>query len=478
MGFAIEKARALGNTLRDDVSEGFLSTPISTGNRVAPLIANRLILTNALWMIAEKGLRLVLGIIVVGLVARHLGTEMFGQLNFAVAVLAISGVVASAGMNRIVPREVVGAILDSAARSEIISTVFFIRLSAAFVIIVLLFVTAYLFTSQDITLLFLVVVSLLLNPFDTIDLHQQGIAQVKYIALIRSCVFVLSSLIKIGLVFVETPAIWFFAAVLVEHAIVAVCFYVLILNKNGKEFLTIRRCRWGKARSLLRESWPEVLAGLGGILFLRLDLVMLQFMEGAESVGIYSAAVRISEAWYFFPMAIISSTFPKIVQLRQSSAERYQDSLLILLSALVGISLVAGALFYTFSGNIVGLVFGPSFSESALILQIHCLVALFIFLGSASGSWLAAERKLVWNLQRNLFGLVMNVFFNLMLIERYGAPGAAFATLISVVCAYYLFDLLSPKLRFMFVLKSQAVLTLGIWGAIRARKYALEGRVL
>ena len=464
--------------LMDCLTGGFSSKTISSGNRVASLIANRLILTNALWMVAEKGLRLVLGIIVVGLVARHLGTEMFGQLNFAVAVLAILVVVASAGMNRIVPRDVVGAISDSAARSEIVSTVFFIRISAAFVILVLLFVTASLFTSQDLLLLFLVVASLLFNPFDAIDLHQQGLAQVKHIALIRSCVFVLSSLIKIGLVFAEAPAILFFAAVLMEHAVVAIGFYLLILKKNGKGFLAIRRCRWGRAQLLLRESWPEVLAGLGGILFLRLDLVMLQFMEGPESVGVYSAAVRISEAWYFFPMAIISSTFPKIVQLRESSAKQYQDSLLILLSALVAISLVAGALFFTFAGDIVGLVFGPSFSESAFVLQIHCLVALFIFLGSASGSWLAAERKLMWNLQRNLFGLVMNVFFNLMLIERYGAPGAALATLISVICAYYLFDLLSPKLRFMFVLKSQAMLTLGIWGAFRARKYALEGRVL
>jgi len=97
---------------------------------------------------------------------------------------------------------------------------------------------------------------------------------------------------------------------------------------------------------------------------------------------------------------------------------------------------------------------------------------VFILMGSASGSWLAAERKLIWNLHRNLFGLVVNVVLNVILIKQYGAMGAALATLVSAFSAYYLFDLLSPKLRFMFRIKTQAIFTLGVYGAVRAKKYS------
>ncbi|WP_300494115.1 flippase [Marinobacter sp.] len=435
-------------------------------------IANKLIVTNSLWIISEKGIRLILGILVIGLVARHLGTALFGQLNFSLAVLAVAVVVASVGLNRIVTREVVEAAGNESIRSEIVSTAFFLRLAATIFILALLFTYSYFFLSQNQTLFFLVVASLLFNPFDAIDLHQQGLAQVKGIAVIRSGIFIVASLTKISLVYTEVSAIWFFAFVFIEHALVAVCFYVFIVTRNGRGFLSVKRCKWGKGVSILRESWPEVIAGLGGILFMRLDQIMLQFMQGAESVGIYSAAVRISEAWYFFPIAIISASFPKIIQLRDGVAERYEDAMVILFSGLVGIAAFAILFFLLFSDQIVGLVFGPEFSESALILQVHCLTAVFILMGSASGSWLAAERKLIWNLHRNLFGLVVNIVLNVILIERYGALGAAIATLVSAFSAYYLFDLLSPKLRFMFRIKSQAIFTLGIYGVIRAKKHS------
>jgi len=435
-------------------------------------MANRLILTNSLWIIAEKGLRFLLGILVIGLVARHLGAELFGQLNFSLAVLAVAVVVASVGMNRIVTREVVEAAGDESIRSTLVSTAFFIRLAFAFVILALLFSYSYFLLDQNSTLFFLVVLSLLFNPFDAIDLHQQGLAQVKGISVIRSGVFIVASLAKIGLVYSQVDAVWFFAFVLIEHALIALCFYVFIVIKNGLGFLSVKRCNWGKGASMLKESWPEVIAGLGGILFMRLDQIMLQFMQGAESVGIYSAAVRISEAWYFVPIAIISASFPKIVQLRGGPSERYEDAMIILFSALVGIAVFAVLFFLIFSHQVVGVVFGPEFAESALILQVHCLTAVFILMGSASGSWLAAERKLIWNLHRNLFGLVVNVVLNVILIKKYGAMGAALATLVSAFSAYYLFDLLSPKLRFMFRIKTQAIFTLGVYGAVRAKKYS------
>ncbi|MGP4846111.1 flippase [Marinobacter sp. 1Y8] len=433
-------------------------------------IANRLVFTNLLWMVAEKGIRLVLSILVIGLVARHLGAEFFGQLNFAIAVLAIAIVIASVGMNRIVPREVVGSINNELQRSEIVSTAFFIRLAAALLVLMVLFVSVCLFTNQNLTLFFLVIVSILFSPFDVIDLHQQGLARVKGISIIRSLVFIAASLAKISLVLLDANVVWFFALVLFEHGALAVSFYRFIHKKNGKDFLSLQRCKWIRVTSTLRESWPEVIAGLGGILFMRLDQVMLQFMQGAESVGIYSAAVRISEAWYFLPVAIIATTFPKIIQLREESEERYMDAMLMLFSALAGISIAAVVFFQLFSEQVVGIVFGKEFSESALILKVHCLTTVFIVMGLASGSWLAAERRLILNLYRNLFGLTVNIAFNFVLIGRYGALGAALATLISAICAYYIFDLFSPTLRFIFKIKSQAILTLGICGVMRARR--------
>jgi len=44
-------------------------------------------------------------------------------------------------------------------------------------------------------------------------------------------------------------------------------------------------------------------------------------------VGLYAAAVRLSEAWYFIPMAITSSVFPAIVNAKKQSEELYYQRL-------------------------------------------------------------------------------------------------------------------------------------------------------
>jgi O-antigen/teichoic acid export membrane protein len=50
---------------------------------------------------------------------------------------------------------------------------------------------------------------------------------------------------------------------------------------------------------------------------MKIDQVMIKEMLGAEQVGHYAAAVRLSEAWYFVPMAITSSVFPAIINAKK-----------------------------------------------------------------------------------------------------------------------------------------------------------------
>ncbi len=57
------------------------------------------------------------------------------------------------------------------------------------------------------------------------------------------------------------------------------------------------------------------------MIYLRIDQVMLGEMAGSEEVGVYAAAVRIAEAWYFIPVAVCSSVFPGIVKAGAVSSE-------------------------------------------------------------------------------------------------------------------------------------------------------------
>ncbi|HDH16534.1 MAG TPA: flippase, partial [Gammaproteobacteria bacterium] len=65
------------------------------------------ILTNTGWLFADKIVRMGVGVFVGIWVARYLGPDQFGFLNFAAAFVALFGVVATLGFNRIVVRDLV-----------------------------------------------------------------------------------------------------------------------------------------------------------------------------------------------------------------------------------------------------------------------------------------------------------------------------------------------------------------------------------
>ncbi len=435
------------------------------------MLSNSQLIANALWLVSEKGLRFVLGFLVIALVARHLGTSLFGELNFSLAVFSILVVVASSGANRITIRNVTEDRANLASREELVSSMFFFRFFITLGLFALTSIFALILYEATALLFLLVLASLIFQPFEVLDLHQQGLAKVKPVTVIRTGVFIVSSALKVSVVLLDQSPAWIFSLVLFEHALVAALFYVFIGVGEGRKLIRLIHFSPVRLREILNEAWPEILAGLGGILFVRLDQVMLRIMEGAESVGIYSAATRVSEGWYFVPAAIVAASFPKVVQLKAASEKAYLDSISILISIIVALGFIVSLVFVFFAHDIIHLLFGDSYAESGIILQLHCFAAIFIFMGSVSGSWLASERKLIWNLHRNAIGLLVNVVANLILIPIYGGVGAAVATLIAVVTAFYIFDAFTPKLRFIFWMKTYALCTMGMSGIRLAYTY-------
>jgi O-antigen/teichoic acid export membrane protein len=61
-----------------------------------------------------------------------------------------------------------------------------------------------------------------------------------------------------------------------------------------------------------------------------------------------------------------------------------------------------------------------------------------------------------------LSGLTANIILNLLLIPEFGALGAAYATLFSLIVAYMLFDLFVPSMREIGQGKWKAILVLPV----------------
>ena len=105
---------------------------------------------------------------------------------------------------------------------------------------------------------------------------------------------------------------------------------------------------------------------------------------------------------------------------------------------------------------IIFILYGNDFSDSITILRIYVWAGIFVFLSVVNNKWMVIEKFQKYILLTSLIGMSSNIFLNVILIPRYGASGAAFATLISYGIGSYLCLFFFPKTRagFWFATKT------------------------
>ena len=399
---------------------------------------------NTGWLLVGKLLSLVVGFII----ARYLGPYAFGDLSFADAFAALFAAVGTLGLDSFIIREI---IQYPDKRDEILGTSLVMRLTANAVLIPLAILTYLAFrqlstNETEVSLALLIALcssAALFKSFNIIDSYFQSQVASKYVVHVQNVCLLLSTGVKIALIYNHAPVLYFAGALVFDSAILALG--LLFIYKRKQLHLHTWTFNWARAKSLIQQSWPLILTAVMISIYMKIDQVMLK-SAGSKIVGIYSAAARISESWYFIPVAIVTSVFPAIIHARKTDIERYHKRLQNLYDLLVGISLPVAILVSIYADKIIHLLYGNPYQGAGILLSIHIWSGIFVFLGSASSQFLLAEGFTLISFSRTAFGALINVVLNLWLIPIYGALGASIATLIAYASATF-FILAIPHTR-------------------------------
>lgn len=406
-------------------------------------------------MFAEQVLRIIAGLFVGIYVARYLGPEQFGIYSYAVAFVALFGTIAGLGLNGIVVRDLVN---HPDNRDVYLGTAFWLKLAGAMLTLGLLSIAVQ-FTGNDATTnlyIFIIASGLIFQSFDVVDFYFQSRVLSKYVSICRLVQLALSSALKLYFIFIQADLLWFVLVSLADQITLALALVFSYWRQRIGSFFG--RFDRGAAKALLKNSWPLILSGIAISLYMRIDQIMIKEMLGEREVGLYSAAVRLSEAWYFVPTIITASLFPAIVNARKVSLELYHQRLQRLCTLMTWLA-IAVAIPITFLADwLITLLYGLTYQAAGGVLVIHIWAAVFVFLGVASGVFFTAENFTRKVLYRTALGGVSNVLLNLVFIPRYGINGAAMATVISQFLANYLCDSFDSSTRRLFVTKTKALL--------------------
>jgi len=414
---------------------------------------------NAAWLMLDKSLRLVIGVTIGIWIARYLGVQAFGQLSFAIAFVSLFSAVATLGLDKIVVRDLVR---HPDLKNEILGSTFIAKLTGGAVAMVLTLICIQLIEPHDTltqTMVSIIAAGMIFQATDTADLWFQSQVQSKYSVIAKSSAFLLLSLVKVALILTGASLVTFAWAALAEIIIAAVGL-LITFRAVGNPFGRLN-ANAARVKKLLAESWPYLLSGLAIILYMRIDQVMLGKLAGTAEVGLYSAALKLSEAWYIIPTIIVSTLMPAVTRAKSTSLDDYYLIQKRLFIGLAAIAYLVAIPMTIFSTPLITLLFGTEYSAAGPVLAVHIWAALFVFLGVATSPWVANEGLARYRLYCSASGAVLNIFLNYLLIPGYGALGCALATTLSYGFSAWLANAISSKTRKLFYIQTRALL-LGI----------------
>lgn len=388
---------------------------------------------NSLWQITEKILTMLISVIVISLVARYLGTEKFGLANYIISVVMLFTTFSTLGMEKITINDIVD---NKFSKENILGTSFVIRIIGGFVLIIASQITIYILTNGDKLSQILGIIMgacMLFKAFEVIEYYLQAQMNFKIVSIIRFITTIITSLSKLVVIFLDLGIVGFISTYLIDAIVAGLLLYIYYKKKNHSKLLFNIKY----ARTLLSKCWYIAISGLMITIYMRIDQVMLGSMLSSKTEnGIYSAAIRIAEMWYFVPMAIIASFQPIIMKKRNEElVKEYKEYTQKLYDIVSIIGIMCGLIISLFGWIAVNILYGKEYSGASSILSISVWAGLFATLGSARSVWLVAENKQKYTLIYTTVGCIINIILNAILIPIIGAKGAAIATLVAQLTA-------------------------------------------
>lgn len=364
-------------------------------------------------------------------VARVLGPVYIGKVAFAESIVAYFSLLASLGIPLYGIREVAKVRDDKTALNRVFSELFIINL-LAMGISALLFLSLFFLIDKIRAeeVLFLVLgINIILGAF-SIEWLYKGLENYQYITL-RSLFF---KLISLGLLFLlvrsQGDYVWFAGI-----SVLALSGANILNMINSRKYVKLIL----KDIQLKKHIKPILVLFSTSIaisIYINLDKVMLGFLAGDASVGLYTAAVKINRILLTVVISLGAVLLPRMsYYVEKKKMDEFTDLAdksirfiyMLAFPFMIGLFLLANPVIQLFSG--------PQFVDSIITLRILVPIILLIGISNFIGIQIllprGGEKKLLYS---TLTGAGVNFTLNLFLIPIYKHNGAAAATVIAELC--------------------------------------------
>ena len=414
------------------------------------------VISNVFWAMLGKVVNMGASLFVGILVARYLGPQNYGIMNYVVSYVTIFSVIAAFGLSNIEVRELSKSLEK---KETILGTCFVLRF--IFTTIAYLLIVISLFVSKidtfTRTMILLYGISLYTTScFEVIRNFFTSIVKNEYVVKSEIVRTLIGASIKIIFLLIHAP-LWAFIIAIAFDTVLVASGYVISYNRVvGK----ITDWKYDKTlvRYLVNQSFPLLLSGAAVIVYQRIDQVMIGNMIDKQSVGYFATAGKFLDIILFLPAVLTQTVTPLLVKIRENGTkEEYEYKSFQFISVVVWTSIILAAFFSVLAYWMIYCTYGIQYLAAVPVLQVMAWKTVGMAIFSSGGQLIIIEKMQKWAVFRNLAGCIVCIVLNLILIPKYGVVGSAYVTIITLLVSGFLANYIIPPYRHIFLLECKAL---------------------
>lgn len=375
-------------------------------------------------------------------IARFLGAIEFGKLGFAQSFTGILVIFADIGLSVLTIREVAR---DKELAAKYLDNVIVIKilLSIVTLALIVLIINLMHYPKDTTFIVYLFGISVIINNFSLFFRAVfKAFEKMEYEAVLN----IISSIIRVSIGLFLLFSGYGLIAIAYAYILVEIVNFLLslfvIAKKITKPTLEIDLKFW---KHLFLGALPFCMTSIVGVIYLRIDIVMLSVMKGDAAVGWYNAAFMIVHTLIIIPSILSYAVFPVMSRFFISSKDTLKATIEKFAKYLFIIALPIMIVLIILANEIILIVYGSAFVNSIIILQILSLYISMRFVNNATGYTLSSINKEHLRASSAAIAAGSNVILNLILIPRYSFIGAATATVLTEIVLFSFYYYFTAK---------------------------------
>lgn len=406
------------------------------------------IITNILWLISEKLANAVGTLIITIYVARYLGPSDMGVINFSLAISTIIVPLSQLGADSLIFNRVAKNI-NSGVR--LLNATRYLRLSISISLVILTLLVFYLngLDKKNLIILLLMMCSCIFLSLDVYRHYFDALLKSKFNSIATQIGVYSSFILRFILVKFQANSI-FFTIPFIISALIPFVIRSIFYRKSIKQLSKKNARNKFYLKYIISAGFPLTLSSLSIIFYTRVNQIILGQYTDMYSVGILNAAITLAQGWIFFPLAIITSFFAKII--KDNSQTKFQHGISFLLFTVSIISVFIILFFYLYSEKIITLTYGKEYLLAKEYLYLLSISSFFSIIGTIFYRTIVFSGGYKYIMIKMILMAIINIILNLILIPQYYLYGAVIATLITEILSATLANLFFKQAYIMKII--------------------------